>query len=170
MKYNQLGRTGLYVSEICLGTMTFGSNPDAGMWKAIGQLPQGEVDAIVGRALAAGVNFIDTADVYSFGKSEKLTGQALKNLGVARKDVVIATKVGAPGPRGGPVGAGRLPDLPGADAGRGALLRGVRRSADHRTGRDRGAHPGRSKDRPPGGDRPGRRGRRLRPGPAPAAQ
>jgi aryl-alcohol dehydrogenase-like predicted oxidoreductase len=93
VKYNQLGRTGLYVSEICLGTMTFGDNPEAGMWKAIGQLPQGEVDAIIGRALAAGVNFIDTADVYSFGASEKLTGQALKNLGVARKDVVIATKV-----------------------------------------------------------------------------
>jgi aryl-alcohol dehydrogenase-like predicted oxidoreductase len=93
MKYNQLGRTGLYVSEICLGTMTFGGNADAGMWKAIGSLPQAEVDAIVGKALAAGVNFFDTADVYSFGASEARLGQALKNLGVARKDVVIATKV-----------------------------------------------------------------------------
>ncbi|MFX9016093.1 aldo/keto reductase, partial [Acinetobacter baumannii] len=55
-------------------------------------LQQGEVDQIVGRALSAGVNFIDTADVYSFGQSERLTGQALKNLGVKRKDVVIATK------------------------------------------------------------------------------
>lgn len=93
MKYKSLGRTGLFVSEICLGTMTFGGNAEAGMWKAIGALGQDEVDAIVGRALAAGVNFFDTADVYSFGASEQRLGQALKNLGVARKDVVIATKV-----------------------------------------------------------------------------
>jgi aryl-alcohol dehydrogenase-like predicted oxidoreductase len=108
MKYNQLGRTGLFVSEICLGAMTFGGNADAGMWKAIGTLGQTEVDKIVGRALAAGVNFIDTADVYSFGQSERLVGQALKNLGVARKDVVIATKVfGEMGPRPNDRGASR---------------------------------------------------------------
>src|SRR6201996_7467688 len=93
MKYNQLGRTGLFVSEICLGTMTFGGNADAGMWKAIGALQQDEVDKIVGRSLEAGVNFFDTADVYSFGESEKRLGQAFKNLGTKRKDVVIATKV-----------------------------------------------------------------------------
>ena len=93
MKYKALGRTGLFVSEIALGTMTFGGNADAGIWKAIGALDQDEVDAIVGRALGAGVNFIDTADVYSFGASEQRLGQSLKNLGVARKDVVIATKV-----------------------------------------------------------------------------
>ena len=51
MKYNQLGGTGLFVSEICLGAMTFGGNPDAGFWKAIGQLGQGEVDALIGRRL-----------------------------------------------------------------------------------------------------------------------
>jgi len=108
MKYNQFGGTGLFVSEICLGTMTFGGNEDAGFWKAIGSLGQGEVDRIVGRALAAGVNFIDTADVYSFGQSERLLGQALKNLGVARKDVVIATKVfGEMGPRPNDRGASR---------------------------------------------------------------
>lgn len=108
MKYKQLGRTGLYVSEICLGTMTFGGSEDAGMWRAIGALQQGEVDAIVGRALEAGVNFIDTADVYSFGESERLLGQALKNLSVARKDVVIATKVyGEMGPRPNDRGASR---------------------------------------------------------------
>ena len=108
MKYNQFGRTGLFVSEICLGTMTFGGNADAGMWKAIGSLGQAEVDRIVGRALAAGVNFIDTADVYSFGQSERLLGQALKNLGVARKDVVIATKVyGEMGPGPNDRGASR---------------------------------------------------------------
>ncbi len=93
MKYNQLGRTGLYVSEICLGAMTFGGNADAGMWKAIGALEQPVVDEIVGKAIAAGVNFFDTADVYSFGESERRLGAAFKNLGVARKDVVIATKV-----------------------------------------------------------------------------
>lgn len=108
MKYNQLGRTGLYVSEICLGTMTFGGNEDAGMWKAIGALPQPDVDAIVEKALAAGVNFIDTADVYSFGESERLTGQSLKNLGVKRSDVVIATKVyGQMGPKPNDRGASR---------------------------------------------------------------
>ncbi len=93
MKYKQLGRTGLFVSEICLGTMTFGGNADAGMWKAIGAVGQSDVDDIIGRAVGAGVNFIDTADVYSMGQSERLTGQALKNLNIARKDVVIATKV-----------------------------------------------------------------------------
>jgi aryl-alcohol dehydrogenase-like predicted oxidoreductase len=92
MKYNQLGRTGLFVSEICLGAMTFGGGVDGGFWKAIGALDQPEVDAVVARALAAGVNFIDTADVYHFGQSERLVGQSLKNLGTARKDVVIATK------------------------------------------------------------------------------
>lgn len=100
MKYNQLGRTGLYVSEICLGTMTFGGNADAGMWRAIGALDQSVADEIVARSLAAGVNFFDTADVYSFGESERRLGQAFKNLGVARKDVVVATKVfGRMGPR-----------------------------------------------------------------------
>jgi aryl-alcohol dehydrogenase-like predicted oxidoreductase len=93
MKYNQLGRAGLFVSEICLGAMTFGGGADAGIWRAIGALGQGDVDALVGRALAGGVNFFDTADVYSFGQSERLLGQAFQNVGVARKDVVIATKV-----------------------------------------------------------------------------
>jgi aryl-alcohol dehydrogenase-like predicted oxidoreductase len=108
MKYNQLGRTGLFVSEICLGAMTFGGGVDGGFWKAIGALDQPEVDAIVGRALAAGVNFIDTADVYHFGQSERLVGQALKNLGVARKDVVVATKfLGEMGPGPNDRGASR---------------------------------------------------------------
>ncbi len=108
MKYNQLGRTGLFVSEICLGTMTFGGSENAGMWKAIGALQQDDVDAIVQRALEAGVNFFDTADVYSLGGSEKLFGQALKNLGTKRKDVVVATKVfGEMGPRPNDRGASR---------------------------------------------------------------
>ena len=108
MKYNQMGRTGLYVSEICLGTMTFGGNADAGMWKAIGALEQPIVNEIVGAALAAGVNFFDTADVYSFGESERRLGQALKDLGAPRKDVVIATKVyGNMGPGPNDRGASR---------------------------------------------------------------
>jgi aryl-alcohol dehydrogenase-like predicted oxidoreductase len=90
MKYNQLGRTGLFVSELCLGTMTFGT------WDAIGNimgsLQQQESEELVECALAAGVNFIDTADIYSAGNSEKIVGQALKNLGVKRSDVVLATK------------------------------------------------------------------------------
>ncbi len=92
MRYNQLGNTGLFVSELCLGTMTFGAAGD-GMWGSIADVDQTAADRIVGDALAAGVNFIDTADVYSFGDSERLLGQALRNLSVPRKDVVIATKV-----------------------------------------------------------------------------
>ncbi len=63
MRYKQLGQTGMFVSEICLGTMTFGGK-EGGFWRVVGELEQEEVDQIVGRALAAGVNFIDTADVY----------------------------------------------------------------------------------------------------------
>ncbi|HWK47698.1 MAG TPA: aldo/keto reductase [Stellaceae bacterium] len=90
MRYNQLGNTGLFVSELCLGTMTFGG--DSGIWQTIGGLDQAATDRLVGRALEAGINFIDTADVYSEGRSETLLGQALKNLDVKRSDVVIATK------------------------------------------------------------------------------
>ncbi|SER89544.1 aldo/keto reductase [Rhizobium sp. NFR03] len=92
MRYNQLGNTGLFVSELCLGTMTFGSADDP-RWGPIADVDQDAADRIVERSLAAGINFIDTADVYSFGQSERLLGQALKNNAVARKDVIIATKV-----------------------------------------------------------------------------
>jgi aryl-alcohol dehydrogenase-like predicted oxidoreductase len=95
MRYNKLGRTGLYVSELCLGTMTFGGQ---GMWTAIGQLDQSDSDALVKTAIDSGINFIDTANVYSEGVSERITGQALRNLGIARDQVVIATK--AMGPMG----------------------------------------------------------------------
>jgi aryl-alcohol dehydrogenase-like predicted oxidoreductase len=92
MRYNQFGRTGLFVSELCLGTMTFGGSIDE-VWGQIGALQQDAVDAIVRDALAAGINFIDTADIYAFGESETLLGRSLRNLGVKRSDVVIATKV-----------------------------------------------------------------------------
>lgn len=90
MKYNLLGNTGLRVSELCLGTMTFGGK---GMWTAIGTLPQEEVDTLVKHSVEAGINFIDTANVYSEGLSEQLTGAAIRNLGLKRDDLVIATKV-----------------------------------------------------------------------------
>ncbi len=90
MRYKTLGGTGLLVSEICLGTMTFGGR---GYWTAIGTLDQPAADGIVARALEAGVNFIDTADVYSEGLSEEITGRAIKNSGRPRSDIVLATKV-----------------------------------------------------------------------------
>jgi aryl-alcohol dehydrogenase-like predicted oxidoreductase len=95
MRYNNFGNTGLFVSELCLGTMTFGSG---GMWTAIGGVEQDGATALVKAALDAGVNFIDTANVYSNGLSEQIAGQALKDLGVKRSDVIVATK--ALGPMG----------------------------------------------------------------------
>lgn len=90
MKYNTLGNTGLKVSELCLGTMTFGGR---GWWTSIGSLPQQEVNNLVKQALDEGVNFIDTANVYSEGLSEQMTGKAIQDLGINRDDLVIATKV-----------------------------------------------------------------------------
>lgn len=89
MRYNTLGGTGLLVSEICLGTMTFGGR---GFWTNIGTLDQSVADGIVAKALDAGVNFIDTADVYSEGLSEEITGKAMVNSGRKRTDIVLATK------------------------------------------------------------------------------
>lgn len=91
MRHLPLGRTGLFVSELCLGTMTFGGSAD--LWAKIGTLQQAEAERLVGQALDHGVNFIDTADVYAGGVSEQITGQALKNLKVPRESVVVATKV-----------------------------------------------------------------------------
>src|SRR5919112_5484307 len=88
MKYRQLGDTGVFVSELCLGAMTFGGVGQ--MWEVIGGLDQGAVDTIVHRALDAGINFIDTADVYSAGESETMTGKAIAG---RRHDVDVATKV-----------------------------------------------------------------------------
>ncbi|MBZ9937596.1 aldo/keto reductase [Mesorhizobium sp. BR1-1-16] len=106
MRYNKLGGTGLLVSELTLGTMTFGGN--GGIWSAIGELDQSAADRIVARALDAGVNFIDTADVYASGLSEEITGRAMVNSGRKRSDIVLATKaLGQVGPGPNDRGASR---------------------------------------------------------------
>lgn len=105
MRTRRLGRTGLYVSELCLGTMTYGGK---GFWEVIGKLG---LDAVVGQlraAFDAGINFIDTADVYHEGESERLLGAALRELGTPRERVVIATKCrGRTGPGPNEVGLSR---------------------------------------------------------------
>jgi aryl-alcohol dehydrogenase-like predicted oxidoreductase len=90
MRYNKLGRTGLFVSELCLGTMTFGGSGE--MWSKIGALQQDDADGMIRAAIDAGINFLDTADVYSAGLSEQITGQAIRNLGIKRDEIVVATK------------------------------------------------------------------------------
>jgi len=118
MKYNQLGRSGLFVSEICLGTMTFsGENFFGGV---IGTLDQKASTKLVERSIAAGVNFIDTADAYSQGESEKMTGHAIRDLGIRRSEIVLATKVFA---RMGP-GVNEI------GASRGHIMDGVAKSLD----------------------------------------
>ena len=117
MRYNRLGSTGLFVSSLGLGTMTFGAR-DA--FAHMGEVDQDQADAIVARALAAGVNLIDTADVYSGGDSERITGRALRNLGVRREEVIVATKVF------GEMGSG--PNQRGLS--RGNIMDGVRASLE----------------------------------------
>lgn len=112
MKYRALADTGVFVSELCLGTMTFGGKGQ--MWETIGGMAQTEVDTMVGSALDGGINFIDTADVYSTGESEVMTGKALKG---KRQDVVLATKVrGRMGPGANDVGLSRLHIMQGVEA------------------------------------------------------
>jgi aryl-alcohol dehydrogenase-like predicted oxidoreductase len=91
MRYRLLGQTGLYVSELCLGTMTYGGG-GAGIWASIGKLQQDAVNEQVRTAVDAGINFIDTANVYSLGQSETLLGQSLKSLALPRDQLIIATK------------------------------------------------------------------------------
>jgi aryl-alcohol dehydrogenase-like predicted oxidoreductase len=92
MRYRRLGRTGLIVSELCLGTNTFGGSGP--VWSAIGALDQSQANAVMKAALEAGINFIDTADMYAGGESEQRIGKAMRDLGVARSEVVIMTKTG----------------------------------------------------------------------------
>lgn len=89
MRYNRFGQTGLVVSELCLGAMTFGNKP-SGFFQH--DLDQERSTELVKQALDAGVNFIDTANLYTAGQSEEFVGGALKALGVARDQVVVATK------------------------------------------------------------------------------
>jgi aryl-alcohol dehydrogenase-like predicted oxidoreductase len=90
MKYNFLGNTGLVVSELCFGTMTFGGK---GYWEAIGKIQQQGVNDLLKVVVDSGINFIDTANIYSYGESERLLGQGIIDLGLNRNDLVIATKV-----------------------------------------------------------------------------
>src|SRR5215471_21762673 len=104
MKFSPLADTGVFVSELCLGAMTFGGRGQ--MWEVIGGLDQAAVDAIVHRALDGGINFIDTADVYSAGESETMVGKAIAG---RRQEIVLATKVrGRTGPGPNQVGLSRL--------------------------------------------------------------
>ena len=115
MKYATLGNTGLLVSKLCFGTMTFGDG--RGMFKAIGAVGQAAADELVKTSIESGINFFDTADVYTEGESEKILGQSLKNLKIARQHVVIATKVyGRVGPGRNDVGASRGHIMDGVEA------------------------------------------------------
>jgi aryl-alcohol dehydrogenase-like predicted oxidoreductase len=112
MKYRQLADTGVFVSELCLGTMTFGGRGQ--IWEAIGGLDQQGADDLVHRALDAGINFVDTANVYASGESETMLGRALGN---RRRDVILATKVrGRMGNQANQVGLSRLHILEAVDA------------------------------------------------------
>jgi aryl-alcohol dehydrogenase-like predicted oxidoreductase len=91
MRYRKLGNTGLIVSEMCLGAMTFGSGE--GMWATVAGVGQDNATELIKAAFDRGINFIDTADFYSNGRSEVVTGNALKMLGVPRDSYVLATKV-----------------------------------------------------------------------------
>jgi aryl-alcohol dehydrogenase-like predicted oxidoreductase len=115
VEYATLGNTGLLVSRLCFGTMTFG---DArGLFKALSGVDQTGADELVKMALDGGINFFDTADNYTEGASEKILGQSLKNLNVARQHVVIATKVySRVGPGRNDVGASRGHIMDGVEA------------------------------------------------------
>jgi aryl-alcohol dehydrogenase-like predicted oxidoreductase len=107
MKYRQLGRTGLLVSRMSLGTNTFGG-AESERWAKLGGLDRKSATAIVAACVEAGVNLIDTADVYGFGESETRVGEALRDLKLKRSEVVIVTKVGLRmGPKPNEVGLSR---------------------------------------------------------------
>jgi aryl-alcohol dehydrogenase-like predicted oxidoreductase len=112
MRYSMFGRTGLYVSELCFGSMTFGGS--SGIWEKIGNTAQDEATRLVGIAVDAGINFFDTADVYAEGESERILGKAL---GSKRKDVVVASKVrGRMGTGPNDVGLSRVHIMASIDA------------------------------------------------------
>jgi aryl-alcohol dehydrogenase-like predicted oxidoreductase len=91
MQYRPLGRTGLLVSEICFGTMTFGDND--GLWANIGTLGVDDAVEQLRMSFDAGLNFIDTANIYHQGRTEEIIGEALRKAGVQRDSYILATKV-----------------------------------------------------------------------------
>ena len=115
MEYATLGNTGLLVSKLCFGTMTFGDG--RGLFKALSTVGQAGADELVRTSIDGGINFFDTADNYTEGESEKILGQSLKNLNIPRRDVVIATKVySRVGPARNDVGASRGHIMDGFEA------------------------------------------------------
>jgi len=115
MEYATLGNTGLLVSRLCFGTMTFGDG--RGLFKAISTVGQAGADELLKGSIDGGINFFDTADNYTEGESEKILGRSLKNLNIARKDVVIATKVySRVGPGQNDIGASRGHIMDGVEA------------------------------------------------------
>lgn len=115
MDYKQLGNTGLLVSRLCLGTMTFSDG--SGVYAHIGNVGQAGADDLVKAAIEAGINFFDTADIYTNGQSEQILGQSFRNLGLARGDVVLATKgYMRMGPGRNAVGASRKHIVEAVDA------------------------------------------------------
>jgi aryl-alcohol dehydrogenase-like predicted oxidoreductase len=115
MQYATLGNTGLLVSKLCLGTMTFGDG--RGLFKGISSVDQTGADELVKTSIGGGINFFDTADNYTEGESERILGQSLKNLNIARQDVVIATKVySRVGPGRNDIGASRGHIMDGVEA------------------------------------------------------
>jgi aryl-alcohol dehydrogenase-like predicted oxidoreductase len=111
VKYRQIPNTGVFVSEMCLGAMTFGG--DDGVWGMIGKLDQKGVDELVHASLEAGINFFDTANVYSRGLSEVMLGKAL---GTHRREVILATKVrGRMGAGPNEIGLSRVHIMQSAD-------------------------------------------------------
>ncbi len=115
MRMRKFGNTGLVVSELCLGAMTFGGTD--GIWAQIASLGQAQADELVKTAFEGGVNFFDTANVYSAGRSEEILGQALRALGVPRDQYVLATKVlGRAGPGVNQIGLSRYHIMAALDA------------------------------------------------------
>ncbi|HEY9680580.1 MAG TPA: aldo/keto reductase [Oculatellaceae cyanobacterium] len=115
MQYKTLGDTGLLVSTLCFGAMTF--HGGSGLFKMVGSTQQDEADVLIKSCIGRGINFFDTADVYSEGGSEEMLGQSFLNLGIARKDVVIATKCfGRVGPGRNDIGASRKHIMEAVDA------------------------------------------------------
>jgi aryl-alcohol dehydrogenase-like predicted oxidoreductase len=115
MHMKKFGNTGLVVSEICLGAMTFGGSD--GIWAQIASVGQATADELVKTAIDGGVNFFDTANVYSGGRSEEILGQSLRNLGIPRDQFVLATKVlGRAGPGVNQLGLSRYHIMAALDA------------------------------------------------------